>query len=145
MSCYNCDGRVEKFVAPMTIKWCGTKVVVPRVERWRCVSCGEEVFDPRQNRKFIRIRQIACLQTAHLSGEQIAKIRREKLKLSQADLEKLLGMGSKLLTRWEQGHTDLSGAINLLFRILDKNPNLIELAYTPLDAPKKKLKAFEAS
>ena len=62
-----------------------------------------------------------------LTGKDLIRIRQQKLKLSQAALEKKLGLGEKVVTRWENGKVRVPGPVNALFKILESNPKLLNL------------------
>jgi hypothetical protein len=69
-----------------------------------------------------------------LSPAQITAIR-ETLGLSQADLEKALGIGPKTVVRWEKGTVRQSRAADRLLRILAAHPEHVRETATYLTTP----------
>ena len=60
-----------------------------------------------------------------LSPERITEIR-SNLKLSQAELEELLGTGPKVVVRWESGKVIQSGGHDNVLRLLERDPSTIK-------------------
>src|SRR6185436_7324407 len=76
------------------------EVVEVVTEFSRCESCKEEYFNPDQMRSYVRaVKNEVRRKHGLLSPERILEIR-TKLKLSQNDLEELLGTGPKVVVRW---------------------------------------------
>jgi len=61
-----------------------------------------------------------------LTGADVLRVRK-KLKMSQAGLEKVLGLGAKVVVRWENDKVRLPGPVNVLLKILDKQPSVFKL------------------
>lgn len=88
-------------------------------ELTRCGACGERFYTHEQALASSRIR--AGVLRRHerlLTPSEIRKLR-ARLKLSQADLERLLGLGAKTVVRWERGTVCQSRAVDTLLRLLD--------------------------
>jgi putative zinc finger/helix-turn-helix YgiT family protein len=84
----------------------------------RCERCGEEFFTHEQSLAASRSR--ASVLRAHeglLAPEEIRSIR-ARYGLSQAELERMLGLGAKTVVRWECGTVRQSQAADLLLRIV---------------------------
>jgi HTH-type transcriptional regulator/antitoxin MqsA len=127
MNCVVCRGKLVKTTESLQAICLGVSLTLSGVERSRCVSCKEEFFDPDQAAKYSRVaREQYKLQTS-LSSEDVVRIRK-KLKLSQAELEQRLGLGPKVIVRWENGKVRLPGPVNALLKILDKRPEAIKFA-----------------
>jgi putative zinc finger/helix-turn-helix YgiT family protein len=60
-----------------------------------------------------------------LPPERIVEIR-NKLGLSQAELEELLGTGSKVVVRWESGKVIQGSGQDNILRLLDRDPTFLE-------------------
>jgi putative zinc finger/helix-turn-helix YgiT family protein len=126
VECPHCGKKVVAVSDLLKLICLGVKLVLQNVERFRCVACGSEYFTPEQATESDRLmRQEYRVQTS-LKGADVIRIRR-KLGLSQAELEKKLGLGSKVVVRWETGKVRLPGPVNVLLRILDKHPKVISL------------------
>ena len=84
----------------------------------RCARCGAEFFTHEQSLAASRSRA-SVLRTHEglLAPEKIRSIR-VRYGLSQAELERLLGLGAKTVVRWERGTVRQSHAADLLLRIV---------------------------
>jgi HTH-type transcriptional regulator / antitoxin MqsA len=63
----------------------------------------------------------ARVKAGLLTPEEIVAIRK-KLGLSQSELERLFGLGSKVVTRWETGRVVQSRAADVALRLLALDP-----------------------
>jgi putative zinc finger/helix-turn-helix YgiT family protein len=125
--CPLCPGKAEKYIGPARTKMLGVKLTLPKIERFRCIVCHEEFYDMKQAAEYGRLcRRQYKIQTS-LTGADLARIRQLRLKISQADLEEKLGLGSKVVVRWENNKVRLPGPVNALFKILESNPRLLKL------------------
>jgi HTH-type transcriptional regulator / antitoxin MqsA len=101
-------------------------VVLDSVELFRCASCGEEFFSKEQQREVSkRVKEAARQQLGALQPERIVAIRK-KLGLSQEELEELLDLGPKVVTRWENGRVVPGRATTYLLRLMEKMPQIVE-------------------
>jgi HTH-type transcriptional regulator/antitoxin MqsA len=89
---------------------------------YRCPSCGEEFYTAAQARASDR-RATDALHEQHgaLHPKEI-RAPRERLGLTQADFEHLLGVGANTVSRWENGHVWPNAATNALLRLLEADP-----------------------
>ncbi|MGD0485036.1 MAG: type II TA system antitoxin MqsA family protein [Gemmatimonadales bacterium] len=83
-----------------------------------CARCGEEFFTHEQSLAASRSRA-GVLRTHEglLAPEEIRSIR-GRYGVSQAELERMLGLGAKTVVRWERGTVRQSQAADLLLRIV---------------------------
>jgi DNA-binding transcriptional regulator YiaG len=51
---------------------------------------------------------------------------RKRYNLSQAELENLFGLGEKVVIRWEKGRVLQSKTADVLLRLMDQNPGIVE-------------------
>lgn len=115
-------GKAKVVKQPYQTKYDGEIVVLPSVEMFHCDSCGEDFFVPEQARNLsIAVRNEVRQKLGLLSPEKIAAIR-EKLKLTQDQLEHFLGQGAKVVTRWESGRVVQPSTADTILRMLDRNP-----------------------
>lgn len=117
-TCHVCDGEAIPIseVREYTI---GRRSAVVQDEFMRCPACAEEFYlagqmDAVQRRASAAIREEEGL----LLPEEIRAIR-EGLGLSQADFERLLGVGPKTVVRWEKGTVFQNKATDALLRLLN--------------------------
>lgn len=127
MCCSLCAGEIVRTKEAIRLVFRGTRLFVQGVERDRCTKCGEEFFNVTEAAKLEAETRKQYRAKTSLTGAQVARIRR-KLGLSQAELEKTLGLGEKVVVRWENGKVRLPGPVNALLKILDKKPSVIKFA-----------------
>lgn len=98
-------------------------------EFFRCEICKEEYFSPEQMRQHNRaVKNEIRRKYALLSPEEISGIRK-KLKMTQEELENLLGTGPKVVVRWESGKVIQGRGHDNLLRLLDREPGLVEILH----------------
>lgn len=101
----------------------GRRTASVEAESYQCVNCGEEFVEDwqveeAQRRASQKIREEEGL----LTGEEILEIREESLGLSQKSFEKLLGVGPKTATRWENNTVFQNSATDNLLRVVRDVP-----------------------
>jgi putative zinc finger/helix-turn-helix YgiT family protein len=104
----------------------GGEIRVPNAAWSACSACGEEIL-PHALTKAIeaqRYKRLGLLTPDELRGV------REKTGLSAVDISRLLGVGEKTYTRWENGRSLQNKANDTLVRLLDRNA----AAFASLDA-----------
>ena len=96
------------------------------VERYECGSCGESTFTAEQDKAVSdRVKAKAREHLGLLPPEKIVDIRK-RCALSQAELETLFGLGEKVVIRWEKGRVLQSRTADVLLRLMDQNPAIVE-------------------
>jgi HTH-type transcriptional regulator / antitoxin MqsA len=115
--CHTC-GAAATLVIQETELELGSRVVVVEDEFMQCTDCGSEFYlpgqmDATQKRAVAKAR----LEEGLLLPEEILTIRQD-LGLSQAEFEKLLGVGSKTVVRWEKGTVFQNRATDALLRLI---------------------------
>jgi putative zinc finger/helix-turn-helix YgiT family protein len=93
-------------------------------ESSRCQNCGEELYSLDQSLAASRLRAGALRAfEGLLTPEEVIAIR-AKLGLSQAQLEKALGLGAKTVVRWERGTVCQSRAADSLLIVARDHPTV---------------------
>ena len=96
------------------------------VEMYECERCGESVFTPEQSKAVSdRVKFVARERLGLLPPEAIVGIRK-RCNLSQRELESLFGLGEKVVIRWEKGRVLQSKTADVLLRLMDQNPAIVE-------------------
>ena len=103
----------------------GVRVTIEDDEFYRCYRCGE-TYQPVELARQTEAKLQALRQELAdlLRPEQIRAIR-EKYGLSQAQMEKLMGLGAKHLVKWEQGTAVPNRAADTLLRVMDRFPAVV--------------------
>ena len=97
-------------------------IPVPDVEMCECASCGKRFFTPDQVKVvLLAVKRRARVKAGLLAPEEIVAIRK-KLGLSQSELERLFGLGAKVVTRWETGRVVQSKMADVALRLLALDP-----------------------
>jgi putative zinc finger/helix-turn-helix YgiT family protein len=102
-----------------------TEMVEVLEEFFRCGSCKEEFVTPEQMRAYVRaVKNEVRKKYGLLPPDKIAEIR-QKLKLTQSELENVLGTGPKVVVRWESGKVIQGGGHDNILRLLDRQPSIL--------------------
>jgi putative zinc finger/helix-turn-helix YgiT family protein len=109
----------------LTIRINGEPVVVEWVPHRRCARCREVVLTYEETGAFNR-RALEIYRRKHdlLSEEEIRAIR-ERLKLTQGALSRLLRLGSNTVSRWEAGRNVQSASMDMMLRVLRDVPGAL--------------------
>ena len=93
---------------------------------YRCPTCGEVEFDDDGAARYAAAGDalISAIRTKH--GAELRRVR-TKLRLTQAEAERLTGGGHNAFSRYETGKVDPAPAVMNLFRLLDRHPEEIEV------------------
>jgi len=104
----------------------GEEIAVPSAAYLSCSSCGEVVLR-YQDSKRLGEDAIAIYRKKHglLSADEIRAIR-ERFRLTQADLARLLRLGANTVSRWESGRNVQTGAMDILLRLTRDLPGSID-------------------
>jgi putative zinc finger/helix-turn-helix YgiT family protein len=126
MNCISCSQPVQKIHALRPVQYKGETVQIED-EFFHCPACGEEFVSPEQfKERAKRVRNEVRKKYGLLSPERITAIRKKR-KLTQRDLEHLLGIGDKVVVRWENGKVIQSAAHDLVLRLLEKDAHAVDL------------------
>jgi HTH-type transcriptional regulator / antitoxin MqsA len=111
-----------------TFEYKGKKFDFPNYVIYECSQCGEAIVDKKSMKESGRaIRDFYRKVDGLLTAEEITKIRKFKLCLTQDGASKLLGGGAKGFARYENSEVIQSEAMDNLLRILDVYPHLINV------------------
>jgi putative zinc finger/helix-turn-helix YgiT family protein len=126
MTCPVCDtGKAKKIKTAYRTKYDGQVVSLPSVEMFRCSDCQEEFFSPEQARAVsVEVKNAVRQMYGLLSPERIVAIR-EKLRLTQVELENLFDQGPKVVTRWENGRVIQNKNADTMLRVLERDPRFL--------------------
>ena len=102
------------------------RVHLDDVEMIACTACGEHVFTPEQSKEVSRrAKAFVRERLGLLPPEKVLEIRR-RYDLSQEELETLLSLGKKVVTRWERGIVPQSRAADVVLRLMDRMPKVVD-------------------
>jgi HTH-type transcriptional regulator/antitoxin MqsA len=126
--CIHCESRkgMNRFDGEtFTIDHAGMKTNVEGLSGWRCGSCGEVEFDADSARRYAAAGDELVLRERAQQSKEFQRIRR-KLGLSQVAAARLTGGGHNAFSRYERGEATPMPAVNNLFRLLDRHPELLK-------------------
>ena len=125
-TCPICGGTAKRVKVPYQTKYNGEFVTIPAVEMYKCSDCGEEFFNAEQSRALsLEVKNTVRQAQGLLSPKRICAIR-EKLHLTQQELERLLGQGPKVVTRWESGRVIQNRNADTILRMLERDPSTLD-------------------
>lgn len=128
IQCAICSSNnVKKIRDRFAAKYVNAPIVLDSVEMYRCEDCGEAFLSPEQAKDVSKaVKAAARTRLGLLSPARILEIRR-KLDLSQEELESLLGLGPKVVTRWENGRVLQSKAADDVLRVMERLPEAVSV------------------
>lgn len=122
--CYACGGRIVHVTGDVKVRFRDRTVVVPDVAHEACEACGERLFSLDEAEQLQRsAAEVVRAEQSLLTGEAIKSWRTER-SLTQEDLEHLLGVGAKTVTRWERGLVFQSSTADRLLRVAMRFPSV---------------------
>ena len=125
MNCVVCGGPAVKATEARVGHYRGQRVYV-QSEFFRCEECREEFLSPAQMNAHNRaVKNEIRKKYGLLPPEKVVEIR-NKLGLSQEELEELLGTGANVVVRWEKGKVIQGSGHDNMLRLLDRDPGLVE-------------------
>lgn len=119
--CVVCEGEARRVEAMRPVK-VGRRSVRVLDAFMQCAECGEEYYLPGQMEESQR-RATAALAAGSpaLDPAEVRAIR-QRLGVTQGELERLLGVGPKTVVRWERGTVRPNAATDRLLRIVRDVP-----------------------
>ncbi len=95
-----------------------TRVEVTGVPIERCEHCGEEFSGPMA----AQVKHQAICRALGLLDPKAIRELREQLKLTQAELSRLTGIGEATISRWERGRLLQNRAMDRFLRLVANDP-----------------------
>src|ERR1700680_3208881 len=123
--CHVCGGEALP-VRELTETHIGKRTVAVEAERMRCRDCNTEFYLPGQMLAEQRAAAALVRSEDNLIDENQIIAIRKRLGLTQALMERLLGVGPKTVVRWERGTVFQSSAMDKLLRIIADVPGAAE-------------------
>lgn len=117
------EGRLEHKAKRITSYYKGQAITYLQPGNW-CSHCGEGVLSGSDvlltQERLLGWREKVDKQEAL----EIARIRR-RLRLTQAQAARIAGGGKNAFSRYEKGHAKPVMAVSVLFKLLDRHPELV--------------------
>ncbi|OGR01801.1 MAG: XRE family transcriptional regulator [Deltaproteobacteria bacterium RIFOXYD12_FULL_55_16] len=125
MKCPACgNAEMETKIKDETLFYGGQSMTLPTMQGDFCPACGEGLWDEESYRRYTEA-QAAIVRA--VKGEVSADIRRirKHLKLTQAELSKVVGIGKVAFSRYERGETKPPTPLVKLLRLVERHPDLL--------------------
>lgn len=124
-ACPRCGMTMKPVKRRLTIRINGELVAVAAVPHRRCPRCGEAVLTYEEAGAFNR-RALETYRRKHdLMSEGEIRAIRERLKLTQGALSRLLRLGANTVSRWEAGRNVQSASMDMMLRLLRDVPGAL--------------------
>jgi len=122
------NNGLRRNVVTETFEYKGETFDYPNYVIYKCPRCKEAVVDKKSLKESGRaIRDFYRKVDGLLTSDEIYRIRKLRLCLTQDDASELLGGGAKSFARYENSEVIQSVALDNLLRILDKEPSLLRI------------------
>jgi HTH-type transcriptional regulator / antitoxin MqsA len=107
-----------------TLSYGGQSLTLHEMRGEFCPVCGEGVWDRESYRRYVEA-QAAVLRV--VKGDVSADIRRirKSLKLTQAELAAVFGVGKVAFSRYERGETRPPAPLVKLLKLIERHPDLL--------------------
>lgn len=121
-SCPNCGATMRERSSTLRLPINGEEMAVSNATHLRCPKCHEVVLRMDEARK-LRARALDAYRGRYalLSADEIRSVR-ERLRLTQAQLARLLRLGGNTISRWESGRNVQTAAMDVLLRLIRDIP-----------------------
>jgi putative zinc finger/helix-turn-helix YgiT family protein len=125
-ACPKCGSPMRERKGKLKLPVNGEEIGVPEATHLSCPKCHEVVlrFDDAR-----RLRQGALeiyrAKYGLLSADEIRSLR-ERFRLTQAELAKLLRLGSNTISRWEAARNVQTASMDMLLRIIRDLPGSLD-------------------
>lgn len=127
--CLQCDenhvlSHLEHGARDLTFSRDGRTHTVAQVRGWHCPACGDCHFDAGEGERYGAAMDAF---SAQIDADMAAALRatRKKLGLRQVEAGLLFGGGSSAFSEYERGKTQPHKSMVLLFKLLDRHPELL--------------------
>ena len=123
MRCTECGSEMRFTSEPMKERYKGEEFTVTGIERWVCDECGNDVMKAEEaDRLGRKLVDAYATRKGLLLPSEIRELR-ESLGMSQKDFEKLIGVSSPTVSRWETGAVQQSKTADNLMRLIRDVPD----------------------
>lgn len=106
------------------VEYDGHAVLVEGLSGWFCPACGEAVLDDESASRYGEAGDTLLAQSRERRQVEIRRIRK-KLKLTQIEASRLVGIGKIAFSRYERGETQAPAPLVKLLRLVDQHPELL--------------------
>ena len=125
-ACPSCGTMLKEKNSTLSLPVNGEDIRVKNSPHLSCPKCREKVLNAEHARHLQRAAVDAYRKKYKLlSAEEIHALR-ERFRLTQAELAKILRLGPNTISRWESGRNAQTAAMDVLLRLIRDIPESIE-------------------
>jgi HTH-type transcriptional regulator/antitoxin MqsA len=125
MKCPECSKAMKREESRTErVEYDGEAVMVEGLSGWFCPACGEAVLDDESARRYGEAGDTLLAHARERRQVEIRRIRK-KLKLTQIEASRLVGIGKIAFSRYERGETQAPAPLVKLLRLVDQHPELV--------------------
>lgn len=120
MKCVECGSVMERTGESLSSCFKGVQLTVEGVTHWCCAQCGETAFDADDLEAYAKAEDAAYRRhEGLLFPDEIKRVRKAR-RLSQKEFERVLGVASPTVCRWETGAIIQPKPVDNLMRVYDE-------------------------
>jgi HTH-type transcriptional regulator/antitoxin MqsA len=125
MKCPECSKAMKRAESRTErVEHDGEVMMVEGLAGWFCPACGEAILDDESARRYGEAGDTLLTHAQERRQVEIRRIRK-KLKLTQIEASRLVGIGKIAFSRYERGETQAPMPLVKLLRLVDQHPELI--------------------
>jgi len=125
MKCPSCDhGEMMERTQDEKLSFGGQSLTLHGMKGEFCTNCDEGVWDAESYRRYTEA-QAALLRAVKSDLSTDIQRIRKNLKLTQAELSKVFGVGKLAFSRYERGKTHPPAPLVKLLKLVERHPDLM--------------------
>jgi len=125
MKCPSCDhGEMMERTQDEKLSFGGQSLALHGMKGEFCTNCDEGVWDAESYRRYTEA-QAALLRAVKSDLSTDIRRIRKNLKLTQAELSKVFGVGKLAFSRYERGKTQPPAPLVKLLKLVERHPDLM--------------------
>lgn len=126
MICVECGHEMRESTEAIAETYRGKIISVEGIRHYTCDHCGDNALAPDEADRFAKIVVSRYAgEEGLLTGDEIRAIR-GRLGLRQVDLERVMGVSTPTVSRWENGAMLPSRMACAFLRVLDSHPEVLD-------------------
>ena len=123
MLCPVCEaGKLKAVTKDVPFKYKGEAHIVKNVRAFECTTCGESLWDRRDEREIEKSLTDARRKVDGLLTSDEIRTIRKLFSMTQVEFAKALDIGEKNFARYESGQSTQSRAMDHVLRMLQADP-----------------------
>ena len=125
MRCPNCGAKMHHETRDEVLRYKGQSMTLHKCSGDFCAACGEGVWDEASYRRVTEAQKALIRAVDGNPSEDVRRLRKQ-LKMTQAELAEVFGVGKVAFSRYERGETTPPAPVLKLLRLIAKHPELLD-------------------